>query len=219
MKKILVIALVLSLMCGVSMAGVPKVFVNTFTMTNTFFKPAGLEKKVGGGYLVSSNANGPGFCNLDFNTFAKFQLSNDQYVTVDTGAETTVSGATAYGITTGVIQKTPTENGYRTKEFGIHFATLVPESSIISTLASGFLSKDVGSASVNSKVTIGGKTYDVGTQATLSGDQVKQKDKDIDSNVPQGFGQETGYYLTNKIDEFDMSYKCTLTSGTEKTCT
>ena len=197
----------LSLLCGVTLAATPKVIVNTNTMTTTYFKPEGSDKQVGGGYSASSTAEGQGHVGLEFQTNADFRLMNNQFVSIDTGVHSTATGATWFGIATGLNQWLPTANGYRGKEFNIHFYTFVPEPSIIDELATGHLSKDQGDARISHTVTTGGKTFTVGTDASLSGDQVNQNDNNVDSNAlsTQGFGQDTGYDVINEVHEGGIS--------------
>lgn len=205
-KSILAVAFVLSLLCGGALGATPKVIVNTNTFTDTYFKPFGSDKQVGGGYSASSNAEGDSRVGLDFKTTAGFQLTDNQFVSINTGVQASASGATSFGIATGMNQWLPTANGYRGKWFDIHFYTFVPQPSIINGLASGHLNKDKGDASISNTVTIGGKTYTIGTSALLSGDKVQQTNIDGDAPSTSGFGQDTGYDSGNSVTENGMCF-------------
>jgi len=195
MKRFLAIAFSLLLLGGVCVGAVsqPKVMVGTYSMTSTYFKPDGCDHNVGGGYSVLSNAQGNDRVGLEFMTEADFKLTENQYITINTGVQSTASGATSFGIATGLNEWTPTANGYRGKVFNVHFYTFTPEPSIINQLAAGTLSKDKGETKIGHEVKIGDKIYNMGMRATLLGSDIETESEMDASATEKGFGQNLGY--------------------------
>ena len=214
MKKVLIVCLLVSILSwSVGLAVTPKVEVGTFTMTQTYFTPIGSDKKVGGGYSILTNAEGKDHVGLEFETGSKFILADNKYVDIDTGVRSVVTGATSFGIATGLTQWFPTENGIRGKDFKVHFYTFTPEPSIISELASGHLYDGKGDIGISHTVKVGDKTYTMGTEATLSSQGVQQNNEfDPNALSTKGFGQNTGYEIDNLVDEGGISYSGAVSS-------
>jgi hypothetical protein len=166
-----ILLLAVLILTGESLAGSNSVKTNvgTSTITNVLFKPADWDRGVGGGYAISTNAQGEDHTVLNFASKTDFKILEDRTISIEMGSKTLSTGATTFGMMAAVTQKYYTQNGYRSSEFSTNSYTIMPYKFDIENIASGTLSCNKADGENKNKVT-------VGARSTISDLRVKMMD-------------------------------------------
>lgn len=212
MRKVLAVLIGL-LLCTVAVAGAGpiKTSVGTFTMTNVLFKKP-CDRDVGGGYFISSYGNGDDKASLNFKAEANFELDDTRSINIKTGAQSSATGIKYFGMSAGLTQLYPTENGYRSSIFRTHSYTFMPYMFAIQQLLGGHVSDDGKSGYNQNKVILGDQEYNFGASGNDKGKS--EKDTTVDESISgiQGFGWDNGFDYIDTVNECGMEYEGTMST-------
>jgi hypothetical protein len=214
--KTIFAALLVALLLGNGALAEPtsiKTNVGTFTQTNVFFKPAGWDKEVGGGYAITTNAEGEDQTSLDFESKSTFDLNEDRTISIDMGAKTLSSGAKSFGMMAALTQNYATENGYRSSIFKSHSYTIMPSIFNIENQATGTLSGDNAGGENSNKMSLGDRTFNFGAKSGNKEDTLSEETYDPEIEYVHGFGWENGFDYIDLVDECGLDYTGTLSTS------
>jgi len=190
-----------------------KTNVGTFTQTNVFFKPPGWDKEIGGGYAVTTNAQGEDKTSLDFASKSSFNLNEDRTISIDMGATSQSLGAKSFGMMAALTENYLTENGYRSSIFKTHSYTIMPITFDIKNLATGTLSNGNAGGENRNTVTIGDKLLNFGSTSKNKGDTLSEESYDPEIIDVTGFGWENGFDYIDIVNECGLEYTGTLSTS------
>ncbi|MHC1688314.1 MAG: hypothetical protein AB9879_11460 [Methanothrix sp.] len=215
MKTILVATFVVLLLSTEALggSGTVKTSVGTITQTNVFFKPPESIKDIGGGYTISTSADGEDKTTLDFETESTFQLNDDRTVSINSAATTLATGAKAFGMMAALTQTYPTENGYRSSVFQTHSCTVMPYLFVIEQIAGSAASGDTSGGYNRNIVSIGDEIFNFAAKSDTKGDTLTEETYDQAISTLPGFAWENGFDYINSIDECGMDYTGTLSTN------
>jgi len=183
-----------------------KTNVGTFTITNVLFKPADLDRGVGGGYAISTNAQGEDHAVLNFASKTDFELLDDRTVSIKMDSTTLSTGATTFGMTAAVSQKYYTPNGYRSSEFSTSSHTILPYQFDIKNIATGLLTGGKANGKNSNFVTIGDTVYNFESTGNNDGGLSSNSVYDPTLESLPGFGWESGFGDKKLVDECGLEY-------------
>jgi hypothetical protein len=208
MKIELVLVLAVLILTGECLAGSNSIKTNvgTITLTNVLFKQPDWDKGIGGGYAISTNAEGEDHTVLNFASEAKFEVFDDRTITIDMGSKTLTSGATTFGMTAAVSQKYYTPNGYRSSEFSTSSRTILPYQFDIANTAYGLLSGGKANGKNSNTVTIGDKVYNFESTGNNDGGLSSNSVYDPTLESLPGFGWENEFGFKDRVDECGLDY-------------
>lgn len=214
MKMILVAIFVVLLLSTEALggSGTVKTSVGTLTQTNVFFKPPESIKDIGGGYTISTSADGEDKTSLDFETESNFVLNEDRTITINSEANTLASGANAFGMMAALTQPYPTENGYRSSVFQTHSYTVMPYLFAIEQVAGAKSSGDTSGGYNNNVVSIGDEIFNFASTSDYNADTLTEETYDPSISTLPGFAWENGFDYINSVDECGLDYTGTLST-------
>ena len=203
-----ILLLAVLILTGESLAGSNsvKTTVGTFTITNVLFKPVDLDRGVGGGYAISTNAQGEDHAVLNFASKTDFELLDDRTVSIKMDSKTLSTGATTFGMMAAVTQRYYTQNGYRSSEFSTNSHTIMPYKFDIENVAAGTLSCNKASGENTNTVTVGGKQYKFGSTGKNDGFLSSETTYDSALEGFSGFGWVNGFGYKNEVNECGLQY-------------
>jgi len=203
------------ILTGESLAGSNSVKTNvgTSTITNVLFKPADWDRGVGGGYAISTNAQGEDHTVLNFASKTDFKILEDRTISIEMGSKTLSTGATTFGMMAAVTQKYYTQNGYRSSEFSTNSHTIMPYKFDITNIAEGTLSCNKASGENTNTVTVGGKEYKFGSTGKNDGFLSSETTYDSALEGLPGFGWENGFGYKNVVDECGLQWSGEIKTG------
>lgn len=216
MKTIFAVLIIALILGNGALAGPTSIKTNvgTFTQTNVVFKPPGWDREVGGGYAITTSAEGDR-TRLDFQSKSTFDLSDDKTISIDMGAKTLSYGAKSFGVMAALTQNYGTENGYRSSTFKTHSKTTMPSMFNIKNIATGMLSDENTGGENSNTMSLGDEIFNFGSKSDKNGDTLSEETYDPELLQVQGFGWENGYDYIDLINECDLEYTGTLSTSSK----